>query len=367
MRTPFAIAALASLGIHGLLFLVLPLLPSQSKVADREEEQAVNLVELTPEETQRLPQFDSPRIELPPIARQPNSKPSNSFSLDSLPPPPDPSASQPSIGSFFDPPPLQTYIPPVWTYPTFQMPTAPEPAPPKPRSTPPAERPSPTPQASASPQPSPSPQASPSPGATALLPEDTKAPKPSPSPDNTTAANRPPSPSPDANAANSQPPAQDPRTAALIAGVRAMRAMLTPDMTGLNPRNLRDSAESDKIFTAWIAELGKDLNELSAAEKLQVNAAYPQEACPIRRQFEQTPQEAYFGVVVNKDDKVIGDPKLLRSSGLQFFNAKASDVVRSYSFENKTNVDKLYVVKVTFDRGENTCRPGSSTPSPSAG
>ncbi len=80
LQSSTGLAALASLGIHGLLWAVLPVLPLESKSLESQSPQTVGLVELTPDEQSRLPQSPS-EVTLPPFATQPSV-------LPPLPPPP---------------------------------------------------------------------------------------------------------------------------------------------------------------------------------------------------------------------------------------------------------------------------------------
>lgn len=76
-----SLAAIASLGIHGLLLAILPVLPFESKPLETPSQRTVGLVELTPAEQSRLPQVASSDVALPPFATQQSA-------LPPLPPPP---------------------------------------------------------------------------------------------------------------------------------------------------------------------------------------------------------------------------------------------------------------------------------------
>ena len=94
LRSSTSLAALASLGIHGLLWAVLPVLSFDSSSTTDQSQRTVGLVELTADEQSRLPQASTPQVTLPPFATQ-------SSELPPLPPPPSlnllPSAPQPSV------------------------------------------------------------------------------------------------------------------------------------------------------------------------------------------------------------------------------------------------------------------------------
>lgn len=76
-----SLAAIASLGIHGLLLAILPVLPFESKSLESTSQRTVGLTELTPAELSRLPQVATSDVILPPFATQQSA-------LPPLPPPP---------------------------------------------------------------------------------------------------------------------------------------------------------------------------------------------------------------------------------------------------------------------------------------
>jgi len=111
LHEPTYIAAIASVGVHGLLWVVLPHLPlSAGQPTEAEIQRQVGLVELTPEELARVPQFDAqanlpiPNAPLPPAdaGRLPQE-----FSITPLP------SSPPLVlpPSFYIPPPAPAASP----------------------------------------------------------------------------------------------------------------------------------------------------------------------------------------------------------------------------------------------------------------
>lgn len=76
-----SLAAIASLGVHGLLLAILPVLTFESKSLESTSQRTVGLTELTPAELSRLPQVATSDIILPPFATQQSA-------LPALPPPP---------------------------------------------------------------------------------------------------------------------------------------------------------------------------------------------------------------------------------------------------------------------------------------
>ncbi|MEH2153886.1 hypothetical protein [Nostoc sp.] len=92
LSQPIGIAAIASLGIHGAIAMIVPLMPMESnKPKETESSKTVGLLELSQADQNRLPQSTSPQVGLqqfPPVA--PLSAPNFSAQtgLPSLAPPP---------------------------------------------------------------------------------------------------------------------------------------------------------------------------------------------------------------------------------------------------------------------------------------
>ncbi len=91
LRSSTGLAALASLGVHGLLWAVLPVLPFESKSLESQSQQTVGLIQLTPEEQSRLP--STSEVTLPPFATQQSV-------LPPLPPPPFQMSALPPLPAF---------------------------------------------------------------------------------------------------------------------------------------------------------------------------------------------------------------------------------------------------------------------------
>ncbi len=139
---PSYLAALASLGIHVLLWAVLPVLPLGFKPV--ELQRPVGLIELTPTEQNRLPQVTRPQVTLPPNAPQPSVFPPLLPTASVLPPLPPlrsvlPPLPPPPSSSLLVPP----SVTPVYNYPLRasspqpQIPVLPLPAPLRNNFTPP--------------------------------------------------------------------------------------------------------------------------------------------------------------------------------------------------------------------------------------
>ena len=106
LSQPLSIATLASLGVHGLFWVILPVLPLDSQSEAAHSPRTVGLVQLTPEEQSRLPQAATPQstAALPPFGTQPNQ-------LDDLPSLPPPPVYQPYTLPPLPPPPALSYAP----------------------------------------------------------------------------------------------------------------------------------------------------------------------------------------------------------------------------------------------------------------
>ncbi len=83
---PAGIATIASLGLHGVLGLALPLFPANSKPTEKPPEKTVPLVTLTPEEQSRLP-FMNQRQATPGVIAQMPLTNSTGLLLPPMPPP----------------------------------------------------------------------------------------------------------------------------------------------------------------------------------------------------------------------------------------------------------------------------------------
>ncbi|MUL37745.1 hypothetical protein [Gloeocapsopsis dulcis] len=127
-RSTNGLATVASLGIHGLLLIVLPFLPFDSQLAANIQQRTVGLMELTPEEQSRLPGASSVPAALPPFAAQqsvlPPLPPPPPFPVGALPPLPDPIALPPSIG--LPPPSNNSFQAALRPNQTFILPVSPQ-------------------------------------------------------------------------------------------------------------------------------------------------------------------------------------------------------------------------------------------------
>lgn len=327
VRQPAWIATALSIGVHGLLWGVLPILPSAFLAEEADDQRTVGVVELSPEELARVPDFSTPSLELPPLSE------SDLYSLSPVPNQAPPSQLFPPFPPF-SPDLYPPYEPPPGAPTTRQAPST---------STSPS--PSPSPSASPSPSPSPGTVAPTNPGVAR-----------NPDLDNLTGrAGTGSSPAPDDN-----PSPQDNRTAEQrlqdsIAQRRAAIARLGADSTGTTQE------EANLTFGDWFYnQLGREENDF---KQVEIPAAYPREACPL--EIEPAP---IFGVVVNPEADLVDEPKLLQSSGYQLFNQKALEAIAAHEFENESDADQVYLVTVKFDHTAESCQaPAPQADTPPAG
>jgi hypothetical protein len=316
------------------------------KASEPEIKRPVDLVELSPEEQKRVPDFSTPEINLPPIPQAPDQK-QNSFSLDPIP---NQSAIEPpSNPSFFAPPPLPSiipYIPPPPPRFSFNFNDTPA-------ANPPAAIPSPSSQPT-------------TPAKPAETPGSNQSTSPSVPPN---AANSPQAnqtPSQQATAPTEQPNQQAPQRTLddirrdLVARQRDLRQqyaerqemqrLLTYNATGTS------RGDADVTFGDWFyKELGgKSLDEL---KQERIAATYPKEACALKQD-----RQAVVGIVVDGGDRLVGQPRLIQSSGFPLFNQAALAAVADHKFDNPGDANQPYLVTVKFVYNADECPAETSQP-----
>lgn len=336
-QNPSAVSAAASLGVHGLLFVALPLLPyTELKATEPDIREPVEVVELTPEEQKRLPEFSSlPPMELPNIQNPPPPSDSDLFSFSTLPKPPASSLS-PSPDSLFVPPPLPIFIPPAPPAPvpsfSIQIPTAPplRPATPAPQTA----TPSPSPSATAESEAEETPDVAVEEGPESPQPEQAEQTE---QPETEIAA----SPSP---ARSEEQIQQD-----LIARQQELRELYTYNASGTSVEDANTS------FLDWFSQtMGREYADGdSKPNQQEVSSEYPKLACPLKQS-----RNAVVGVAVDADNQIASEPKILQSSGYRLFNQEALKVAESYTFENTSGEKQLYLLRVNFEYNEEVCPPG---------
>ncbi|HEY9861407.1 MAG TPA: TonB family protein [Candidatus Obscuribacterales bacterium] len=379
LRQPSGIASIASIGLHGLLWIVLPILPLASKTTESEAQRSVQIVELTPAEQSRLPSFATPQLSLPPLPQttnlfpslpslqSSNSLPSSSSSPYSLPlfPPP-------STGFSFSPP---MPLPAPLELPTTQI-SIPDPPPSRP------------PQSTQRPQLSGEFQERPgldaiqqnsqalqsqnlpqlegaSPDAIALATSDPNTPAPStaepttppsepptnssepdnspvptqPSPTETEQAVAPTTPPPTPGARSDKIPAE--AIARLREAQERQQEFYARDSEGTTREGATGNLEAWSRQTS--EKTGKDW------KPLEVKPSYPPQVCP--RKLEG---QASLGVVVDADGKITDGPVLIQGTGFRFLNQKAEEALRAYDFE-QTGASQAYLVTLPFTYDSETC------------
>ncbi len=364
MRQPAGIAFAASIGVHGLLGVSLPLLSSpEAETPDRQ--QRVQVVELSPDQARRLPQSvlpQSPTASVPVPGNQfspnwlrpgmPNGN-NPGYSLVPLPGFPNlyrlptglntynqpqtvtinPSyqgaplrqpdglrqlpAQRPTVAPLFDDDILQTRAP-QWNVtpdsPNLQI-----------SGKPPQ---SPSPSATQSPQPSPqSPGASPAATPTS--------PAASPSPTTSAISLQPvqvelsPSGSPTQPSTSPQPTSPDDLLA------------YNSDGTGQGDAAGRLAAWQEQMQSS-----GAATGDGSSWQPLPLKVAPPEQARSLVENAER-PIRAVVGVLVDAEGKVVGEPSLIQSSGYKLLNQAAIDNVINYEY-SATGGKVPYLITLEF-------------------
>lgn len=375
LQQPTAISAIASLGVHVLLFAVLPILPYAAFTESEPEiRQSVEVVELTPEEQSRLPEFSTDQpIDLPPLFQ-------DSFPPGSLPPLPipDPSTTPPPADDLFSDPLFNTPLP-NFSFPIFpqtvpvpppvaQQPPVPETKPPEqPPTTLPEEAETPAPEAEETPR-----RITLSPGGLPILPEaseDTETPSERLNPprgDDRVAANR------DSAAENTEtdepapeatvPPARSDEeiVAALRQDVEARRQEIAIQrQLAYNPARTSEdpSYNPGSAWTQWMQDLQEaginlsNAGENSQFPKTAIELPFPQAACEVV----QKTVSVDIGVVIDAEGKPVGSFTVLRSSGYEFFNNVAGESILASTFENPTGKNVPYQITATFPYSGESC------------
>ncbi|MBI4780203.1 MAG: hypothetical protein HY785_02650 [Oscillatoriophycideae cyanobacterium NC_groundwater_1537_Pr4_S-0.65um_50_18] len=345
-----AIAAMASLGVHALMFALLPLLPSAVlDTGEPEIKQSVEVVELTPTEESRLPEISNSLIELPPIAQQPLPSQFN-YSLNPLPDPSTlelpPYTGYPSTSTSSDP--IRDFLRqystaeplPVSPYPPAPPSTPPAPSQPAiPSSTPTGDRPQPSPSASPN-----SPQATPStPSSTAAAQPETSQP---------------------------QPRSIDEIRQAQTDRIRQRReeiSQLATDDTGIGNGAISANLSTwSEVAGAWLDGDAQKFNQINFKEPIEVEAVYPEAACPLQADLpaEQLP---WVGVLVDADGKVVNEtgkrPQILRGSKYRIFNRQAIEDAIAHRFE-ATGEKEAYVLQLNYDYKPEACPAQTPSPQP---
>jgi TonB family protein len=333
VQDPVGISAIASLALHLPLVLFLPRLFSTTPGLEEPElKSSVDVVELSPAEQGRIPDFQTPEIILPSLAQTPSSlsitplpKPSTTLS-PSLPPLTPPSSSMWGLGSSTFQFPAQPKLPSIMLPPASSYTIIPPPVQQRPAPQPPAPTASPT--VAASPTASPTPTATPT--ATA-----TPAPTASPTPGDIAAVE----------------PVQPTRTEAQVNQELLARTQERRDSFTYNAEGTGEAARQS-AFNEWLENPAQPWLEKEQAavvamivdNKVNIDGAYPPAAA-----YHNLAGVVELAVLVDKDGKP--DPEVgvtvLNSSGYKIFDQQAIAEAMNYKFD-ATGEKTAYYVTVKF-------------------
>lgn len=356
LRDPMWVAALASLSLHALFWALLPFWPSGSNLTEDEIQEPVELIELSPLEQSRLPDFPEAELSLPTFpdsALTPSIIPPKppSFSLTPLPNQP-PVRLTPTLPPFFVPP------PPPLPRATSSFPRSPIisrrsplviPSPPSQPTTTPSPSATPTPPAAATPSPTPpAPTETPTGSASDLQdPNATPTPateSPTPTPDGT--ATQSPSPSGEGS------PSPTPSLEEIVAS--------QPELYAYNRRGTSDTDYGGQ-YSGWFSNavewMGDDYNpedyDPQEAPSREIEVTLPRPGCVANL---QNLQQAVVGLLVDEEGQIVDDPTpvLLRSSGYPFLNVQALEAATSLEFE-PAGKKQAYRITVTYRRDNEVC------------
>ncbi|MEB3358910.1 MAG: hypothetical protein VKK04_19450 [Synechococcales bacterium] len=344
-RQPGWWAVVSSVGFHGLLFVVLPLLPApSSRASEPDIAGPVEVVELSPDQLARLPDFSGTEA----IARPsiPDGEELYSFDefdefsaiapdlptaspipapfpgITTLPLPPrfPPTLPPQTIRDWLRQSPPLTPGPPLNELPTESPVTEPEVTP----ETPPVN-----------------------------TAEDLKPPLP----------DQAEGPDPADSAASTPTPAPEPspeeiaqrRQEALLAEQQRLQ-----EQFAFNPFG---ESQVEDAFSAFNTS-AKGINA-TQGEPLTLALPYPSGACPLNFEEGQVIQ-AVWGAFVDGEKQVLGSPEpvLIYSSGYEFFDDIALEAVTSGAFTSLISGDatgnRAYIVTVEFAYSRDNCPPTSS-------
>ena len=350
LKQPLAVSAIASLGVHVVLFATMPFW-SNAAFSDTEPDipRSVDLIELTPEEQSRLPEMSTP-ITLPPLFQ-------DSFPDMTLLPVPDQSTPPPPAGFFAEP--LFPSFPSFGgTVPTPR--TNPVPAvPPQPPSPPPAQT-----EAQTQTQPDNQTDTIESNGGLPTFTghrrgqilEELEL-------DEEFAAN--PDSTPQTESPITEPPARSNEEiiARLQQDIRDRQERIRTQQ--LLSYNVQGTSQDPNYSAAgswlgWMESLsenfGVDLSsvnpESNQFETSSIEATFPPEACG---HINQT-LTADYGVVIDAEGVPIAESlAVLRNSGYGLLDERGGLAVLDSTFENDTNANMPYQVTVEFPYTGESC------------
>lgn len=377
-RQPTAIAAIASVGFHGALWFVMPLLPANSAPDEPGLPESVAMVELTPEEMSRVPDFSqSQRLRLPPAGangdlpelEQDFDSGIQEFELDS-----DTSRTQGSWYSPYDdylsaPPPV--YVPPTPRSNSYSSGTTQR------RSTTPPQSQSQSPQTTQPPAQTQTPETQPTndppasaqqledslqySGETTSLPDlmaanpndvDNDVEEDSAEPDEAVAGDAAVE---DDEAVEDDGAVEDDE--AIAAAIQAERDAMNEELSVTELLAYSDLGTSTQdasgalgtFVERWRPTLEEQGVEEFALGQLELTGDFPGLACSL----EASPFSRY-GVALDEAGELLDDPRLIQSSGYPIFNRSALETLMEYEFE-PSDTARIELVTVLFNYDEEVC------------
>lgn len=339
-RQPGWWAAAASLGFHGLLFTLLPLLPTPPSFGDDIDARTVSVLELSTTDTERLPNFLDEELTPPPVPGAPlpeNGQPLQIEPYGDLGPnlvesleqwqQSQQSRSSVSPGGFYTLPPNFTLRNNSQNPPPADLPSL-NPAPPSTDSEkilPPEEI-----------QPD-----DPTDALSRLEPDDP--------PEEPPAEASPPPEEPPQESPPPEPPPEPKRIALSEEQQEAYRRLYSHSGEGTSGN------EAQLAALEWLTEgLGFNIDEAAGYRRdiLQISISYPEDACVITSEDANPPATpAVYGIVLNESGSVTEEPVLLRSSGYGVLNLEGGQAVAAQTFD--ASGPKL--VEVKFRSPDETC------------
>ena len=329
LRQPLTIAFLASIGVHGLLGIGLPLLSSEETTAD--EKGAVSLIELSPQERSQVPPASLAQPFPSLLPQQPSPQPT----LTPTHPSPFPTIGSSDLYKYPLTPPGPTFNYPETSSPII-IPSIIRPVPvqPSPQSTP-----SPSPTAGTAPSPSPTVSTSPSAkdlqGTQEATPDSSPASSPTPNP-------------------------TDPAQAQKI----ALEQFGTFNEAGTT-REATLASINGVLATQKISY--DDLKDRKPSIQRQlITAVYPKDACPFKLE-----RQAAIGVLIQPDGKPAAEPQVITSSGFKGLDAAAiqyvkEEIIAKNKIEANGKYYQLPIFPFEFKPTAAHCPPGTTPQAPSS-
>jgi hypothetical protein len=312
---PMSLAVLASLGVHGLLWFGLPMMPAaETKQADAER--SVPLVELSPMEQARLPQIaSSPLLGVPNQAIAPNS-------LTMIPTAPQTSVED-STSLYTVPPPLSSSTITEYSVSPFIKRAARQP----------------------------------------VMEENEEPAKPEPSSKTTEKETEKLSEPEEGEDSNVSKKAADllPPNPQETSGKLALQQKYAYSGTNTTQEEFAsNSTEFSEIAqTVSKGDISEDWKKLDA-----MSAPYPKDACQFKHDGKAIAGEPWFGVVVQPNGKLAAKPTLLRSSGFKGLDEAAVEFITKQDFEAGKQYRGFYF-PIKFEAAKTDC-VASDMPKPAS-